>query len=158
MSIRDNALRIASGYVGVRETGRNMGPEVDVFLRSVGLGPGYAWCAAFVHHCFDRGSAAEGLDNPCPHTAGALRLWDLCPSKWQIKPENHASVQPGDVFVIDHNHGLGHVGFVESVRDDGTLVTIEGNTSGNGSREGDGVYRRTRRRDEVNRGYLRIGG
>lgn len=151
MSIRVEALRVASTQVGVRETSRNSGPEVDAYLASVGLAPGLAWCAAFVHWCFEAGAASLALPDPCPKTAGALRLYDDCPDGWKVfRPE------PGDVFAIDHGHGLGHVGFVESV---GAieLVTIEGNTNPGGSREGDGVYRRTRRRDEVNRGYLRIG-
>jgi hypothetical protein len=145
-------LRIAGSQVGVREVGRNAGPEVEVYLRSVGLGAGYPWCAAFVHWCFDQGSAALALDNPCPRTAGALRLYEGCPLAWKLDEPGSA-----DVFVIDHGHGLGHVGFVESVNDDGAFVTIEGNTSGQGSREGDGVYRRARHRSEITRGYLRIG-
>jgi hypothetical protein len=40
------------------------------------------------------------------------------------------------------------------VHSDGLLDTIEGNTNGGGSREGDGVYQRTRRRHEVTRGWL----
>ncbi len=157
-NVRAEALRIAGTQADkrVRETSRNGGPEVDVYLRSVGLGPGYAWCASFLHWCFDQGSAVCALDNPCPHTAGALRLWDLSAKGWQVKDAN--DVQPGDVFVIDHGHGLGHAGFIESRKDDDSFWTIEGNTNPGGSREGDGVYRRTRRRDEITRGYLRIGG
>ena len=60
------------------------------------------------------------------------------------------------MFVIDHGHGLGHVGFVVELDPTDMLVTCEGNTNPGGSREGDGVYRRTRRREEINRGYLRI--
>lgn len=152
MSVRLFALHVASTQVGVRETSRNSGLEVDVYLHSVRLPPGFAWCAAFVHWCFDHGSASLGEPNPCPRTAGALRLRSLCPKAWQREEP-----EPGDVFVIDHGHGLGHVGFVEQVHEDGTLQTIEGNTSGEGAREGDGVYRRKRRRDEITKGYLRIG-
>lgn len=154
--VRAKALAIASTQVGVREASRNSGPEVDVYLHGVGLGPGFAWCAAFVHWCFDQASAAFGLGNPCPRTAGALHLWELCPPLWRLDPDE--VVVPGDVFVIDHGHGLGHVGFVELVRDDGRLQTIEGNTNASGGREGDGVYRRTRRRDEITRGYVQVGG
>lgn len=153
MSIRDEALRIAQTQVGVRETGRNSGPEVDAYLSSVNLGPGYPWCAAFVHWAFETGAASIAVPCPCPDTAGALRLWDLCPD-WRVTD----GPQSGDVFVIDHGHGLGHVGFIESVDPVGVLVTVEGNTNASGGREGDGVYRRTRRRDEITRGYLRIGG
>lgn len=158
MSVRDEALRVALSQVGVRETSRNSGPEVDSYLASVELGPGYSWCAAFVHWSFVTGAASIQQPNPCPHTAGALRLWDLCPATWQTQEP-----EPGDVFVIDHMHGLGHVGFVVRAYIDvdagnvPMLETCEGNTNGGGSREGDGVYRRTRRRAEINRGFLRIG-
>ncbi len=151
MSARDEALRIAVTQVGVRETSRNSGPEVDAYLSSVGQPPGRPWCAAFVHWCFDVGAASVNLGNPCPHTAGALRLWALSPAKAQ-----HEEPEPGDVFVIDHGHGLGHVGFVLAVGPTGHLDTIEGNTAPNGAREGDGVYQRTRQRDEINRGFLRL--
>lgn len=164
MSVRLEALRVAATQIGVRETSRNSGPEVDAYLASVGCAPGLAWCAAFVHWCFEAGAASLTLPDPCPKTAGALRLHEMASSS----QANVYQPEPGDVFVIDHGHGLGHVGFVESVGPIELaapaarvgpieLVTIEGNTNPGGSREGDGVYRRTRRRDEVNRGYLRIG-
>lgn len=157
MSVRMEALRIAQSQVGVRETSRNSGAEVDAYLSSVGLGPGFSWCAAFVHWCFEVGAASVQLANPCPHTAGALRLWDLCEPHERDREPTFVAVQPGDVFVIDHGHGQGHVGFVESTASPETLWTIEGNTNPGGSREGDGVYRRQRSRAEITRGYLRIG-
>lgn len=153
--VRAEALRVALSQRGVRETSRNSGPEVDVYLRSVDQPPGRAWCMAYVHWCFDGASASFGLDNPCPRTAGALHLWEKCPESWRVAADE---VLPGDVFVVDHGHGLGHVGFIESRKDDDSFWTCEGNTNPGGSRDGDGVYRRTRRRDEITRGYLRIGG
>jgi hypothetical protein len=154
MSVRHEALRIASTQVGVRETGRNTGPEVDTYLASAGLGPGFAWCAAFVYWCFVAGAASVRKPNPCPRTAGAMRMREQAEHWWW---PHIVDALPGDVFVIDHGHGLGHVGFVELIREDGTLQTIEGNTAPNGTREGDGVYRRTRKPSEINAGYLRIG-
>jgi hypothetical protein len=51
----DRAPKSHYGYlsqVGVRErTGRNDGVEVEAYLRSVGLGKGYPWCAAFTNWC-----------------------------------------------------------------------------------------------------------
>ncbi len=150
MNIREEALKQAAKNVGVRETARNSGPEVDAFLAAVGLDPGHAWCAAFVYSCFRWAAASLRIDNPCPRTAGALRLWEKTPSIWKFDEP-----MAGDVFVIDHGHGLGHVGFVEVVNGE-VLGTVEGNTNGGGSREGDGVYRRTRRRAEANMGFLRF--
>jgi surface antigen len=65
------------------------------------------------------------------------------------------------VFVLDHGHGLGHVGIVEAVVGDGTIVTVEGNTNAEGSREGDRVARHRwapalGRRGAL-RGYIDLG-
>ncbi|MBM3449786.1 MAG: hypothetical protein FJX78_02155 [Armatimonadetes bacterium] len=44
------ALEIAGSQEGVREVGGpNQGPQVNEYLKSVGLGPGARWCAAFVY-------------------------------------------------------------------------------------------------------------
>lgn len=155
MSIRDRALAVASSQVGVREAGKNSGVEVDAYLASVGLTPGFAWCAAFVHWCFHVAAVDAQERNPCPRTGGALHMRQLAePSEIVAEP---AKALPGDVFTIDHGKGLGHTGFVELVRRDGLLQTIEGNTNGGGGRDGDGVYRRTRQLAEINRGFLRFG-
>jgi hypothetical protein len=156
MSVATEALKVAAGQIGVRETSRNGGPEVDAYLSLVGLPPGFAWCAAFVHWCFNVAAASLHVQNPCPRTAGALALWSKAPPV-ALRTAKLEDIHPGDVFVIDHGHGLGHVGFVEADNGDGTLTTVEGNTNPGGSREGDGVYRRTRRRAEINRGFLRFG-
>lgn len=154
-AIVEQALAYAASQVGVRETSRNGGREVDMYLESVDCPTGLPWCAAGVYWCFAEASMMTGLTNPCPKTAGALRMFTLAPIECQLPPT--ATPEPGWVFVIDHGHGLGHVGFVLAVHGDGLLDTIEFNTNGGGSREGDGVYQRTRRRHEVTKGYLDFG-
>jgi hypothetical protein len=134
----------------MKETSRNSGPEVDEWLAGVGLGPGYSWCAAWVYAMHDVAARACGVANPCPRTAGALRLWALADPACR-----ETLAAPGDVFVLDHGHGLGHVGIVELVTPDGeTVVTIEGNTNAAGSREGDQVAKHTWRPSDSHRGAL----
>ena len=55
--------------------------------------------------------------------------------------------QPGDVFLLYYPalKRYAHTGFVLEVRDNGACVTIEGNTNDGGSRDGWGVFTRTRR-------------
>ena len=64
--------------------------------------------------------------------------------------------EAGDVFIIDHGGGKGHCGIVMATPElgDDLIITIEGNTSVTGSRNGDGVYRRTRLLSEINKGYV----
>lgn len=135
MTFDQAIISVAVTEIGTRETSRNSGERVDEYLASVGLDPGYPWCAAFVHWCAGKARPA-GFINPCPRTAGALKLWDLS------HPDCRRGIPaPGFVFVLDHGHGLGHVGIVEEVVGDGSIITVEGNTNSEGSREGDRVAR-----------------
>jgi hypothetical protein len=62
------------------------------------------------------------------------------------------------IFVMDYGRGAGHTGLVESVQG-GRLVTLEGNTNDDGSREGVGVFRRTGRKVlTINRGFIDYSG
>lgn len=157
-------LRKAASQVGVMEQppGSNAGPEVGAYLASIGLNPGYAWCAAFVYWCFKEAAQETGEPNPCPRTGGVHDLWNkvgkagltrISPSQLRAKPELAA---PGQLFFLDSGGGLGHVGFVEAVQGV-NLTTIEGNTNEGGSRNGVGVFRRTRRRiTDINLGVAAL--
>jgi len=141
-------LEVAAREIGVREVGRNRGERVETYLACVGLEPGNPWCAAFVSWVYLMASRELALPCPLHITGGALKLLRFAdPSERSEEPD------VGAIFVIDHGGGLGHVGIVEQVERD-HLVTIEGNSDGGGSREGDGVYRRVRRRVDINRGYI----
>jgi uncharacterized protein (TIGR02594 family) len=137
----ERALWHALGELGVTEEGApNRGPEVDVYLRTVGLDPtraAFPWCAAFVYWCFFRAATDLGSENPCPKTASVMKLWAKTQQKRTTRPA------PGDVMIMDHGAGRGHCGIVLGV---GArhVVTVDGNTNGWGSREGDQVAVRTR--------------
>ena len=142
------ALEIAISQLGNHEQpkGSNTGPQVNEYLKSVGLKPGYAWCAAFVYWC----AKWSNPETPLFKTGGVLNMWNKTDKKYRItKP------QAGDIFVMDFGKGLGHMGFVESVGKT-TITTIEGNTDSNSGREGWEVARRTRKISSINKGFLRI--
>jgi len=141
------ALKIAACQLGVTEKpkGSNKGPEVEIYLKSVGLGGGYSWCMAFVYWCV----AQAKLSNPLKRTGGVL-------AQWNAKPELRKTIpEPGDIFIMDFGGGAGHTGFVEKVLSNGVIQTIEGNTNADGSREGYAVCRRTRKISAC-KGFLRI--
>lgn len=142
------ALEVAKTQLNVREkTGHNDGEAVESYLKSVGLGKGYAWCAAFVYWCFNQASKQLEIDNPLYKTAGVMDHWNKAESKRVINP------QEGDIFIMDFGRGKGHTGFV--INGDGDrIITLEGNTNDGGSREGDGVYKRNRSKSSI-KGYIR---
>jgi hypothetical protein len=160
------AIDFALTQIGVMENpvGSNRGPEVDVYLQAVGLNPAsgsFAWCVAFTHFCFKKGAESLGVSNPHIKTAGVLDHWNLAGKKAKVVRVTNAKavadpglVKPGSLFIIDLGGGLGHSGMVLEVAN-GRLVTVEGNTNDNGSRNGIGVFRRDSRKiSTINKGFI----
>ena len=146
----DAAIKKAITQLGVKEIpkGSNAGPEVEIYLKSVGLGKGYAWCMAFIYWVVNEAAIAKAIKNPLKKTAGVLDQYNSRPLLVQKVP------QAGDVFIMDFGKGTGHTGFVEKVV--GTQIyTIEGNTNADGSREGYTVCRRKREIKTI-KGFLRL--
>jgi hypothetical protein len=153
----DRVLDVAASYLDTREaTGRNDGAEVEHMLRMTGLPQGNPWCAAAVY----TGLVEAGVRVPGGGRAYAWsptwhpverQVWTAkrgVNSKFQGK--GGQQVRPADVFGLHYpNLGrLGHVGLVWA--DAGQFwITIEGNTNEAGSREGDGVYRKRRKKNQV---------
>lgn len=134
----------AFSYLGTQEIGSNEGPEVSKFLKSVGLNPGYAWCAAYVSFCFD---AADNTVLPKVRSARAQAF--ITNRSHDASDILRHKVRPkmGWVLVWKNGNGpYGHVGFVVSWH--GRCgVTVEGNTSSGvygSQREGDGIWLRVR--------------
>jgi uncharacterized protein (TIGR02594 family) len=148
VSPRERLVAVARGELGVREVGTNKGPRVEEYLGSVGLKGGFAWCSAFVYWCFSQ-TREPGKDIECPRTAGALAMWEKAESH-----QRRLTPTIGSVFVLAKGKGLGHVGIVEQIHEDGRVTSIEGNTNAEGSREGDCVARHTWDPRTNKRGWL----
>ena len=156
----DNGLAVleaAAEYEGVREaTGRNDGPAVEFMLARVHLSKGAPWCGAYVWtgHV-DAGLVVAGGARafawaPTWHPA-ARQVWTRAKgNSTTYKGKGQKRPMPGDVFGLYYaNLGrIGHVGFW--VKEEGKyVITLEGNTNADGSREGDGVCRKRRRKDQL---------
>ncbi len=135
-------LELAAKEIGVRERGRNLGPEIEAYNREIGHDPAKAdpWCAIFVSAMFKRAAAQLGVPMPFHPTAGVFTLEEKAPAFTRI-----ATAAAGAIFILK---GHTHTGLVESAADVEPL-TIEGNTNPGGSSEGDGVYRRSRHPSEI---------
>lgn len=137
--------------IGVREaTGHNDGVEVERYLASVGLRRGAPWCAAFVSYCLQTGGYADA-----PRSG-----W----SPAYFTPLNRYLFEKADAGLTDSSRvylfgiyyermgRIAHVGFIEPVTrftPRGCVVTVEGNSNDNGSREGVAVVRKIRPRKSI---------
>jgi hypothetical protein len=149
--VKMNHIQIAISQIGQEEVPRNSNwgtkekPAIIDYLHSVGIDFPASWCMAFVYWCVLQSKPVNSLIR----TGGVLRQWNEISPKYKVY-----TPQPGDIFIQDHGHGLGHTGIVESVEGD-VIHTIEGNTNDTGSREGYEVCRRTRNIGTC-KGFIRI--
>lgn len=152
MNLAQLALSYAQSQIGVQEVPKNSnsGEAVEKYLKSVGLGKGYAWCMAFVYWSVKSASSQLGITNPLYKTGGVLDMYNKEVDLRVSKP------QPGDIFIMDFGKGTGHAGFVVALLPKGRLHTIEGNTNDDGSREGYEVAQRYDRKISQMKGFIRI--
>lgn len=131
--------------VGVTEaTGKNDGPSVERYLRSVGLGKGYAWCAAFVKWSFDSAHVRTKINGAAASCySKSLAIYQN--KKFTTDPRS------GDVFTLWYSSlgRIGHTGFFDTKINSTVFMSCEGNTGRGGAvdvgtREGDGVYKKYR--------------
>ncbi len=148
------AVEYAKSKIGVEEVprGSNWGPEVKMFLASIGIPFPASWCLAFVYWCFQQAAEGSSFANPMMKTGSVMQQWDTIDPMFKVAAD--APVLPGDIFIQDHGHGTGHTGIVEKV-EGAVLHTIEGNTNDTGSREGYEVCRKIRAAASM-MGYIRI--
>jgi hypothetical protein len=139
-NLRECVQQTYTNEIGVRElTGNNDGVDVEKYLHSVKLSKGNAWCAAFVNWTLVQCNANH-------KQSGWASAWfdsDKVIFKRGLKTKKIP--EHGDVFGIWFNNlsRIAHVGFVDVWGDD-FVITVEGNTNGQGSRDGNGVYRKRR--------------
>lgn len=133
--------QVYTSQIGVREaTGRNDGVQVENYLRVTKKKRGNAWCAAFVSWCFVEANIKAVRSGWSPAWFPENRLIVR-----QGKILRQKVPECGDVFgIYFKNKGrIAHVGFIDEWHSK-VAITVEGNTNEEGSREGDGVYRKRR--------------
>ena len=156
-----SALNMAITQIGQQESprGSNWGHPVQDYLAAVGIHFPASWCMAFVYWCYDKAgvkvSFGDTLKNPLLQTGGVLKQWNDIERIMPVVKRKFSDPLPGDIFIMDLGHGLGHCGFVEDIEGD-ILHTIEGNTNDTGSREGFEVCRKKRQIGKPIIGYLRF--
>ena len=141
---RNNVIDTLTSYIGVKElTGNNDGVLVEKFLMAVGARKGDPWCGAFVGYSF----VVNELDVP-KYPARAAAWFD----KNHVIP-NEQAVE-GDLFSLYYRKlgRIGHVGMYLKpfLNETPYIVSGEGNTNAQGSREGNQSARRYRPRGIVN--------
>lgn len=152
MKLAEKIVTIAQKELGVSEVdGTNCGPRVNEYKAATYLPPDqpWPWCAAFV--CWVVREAMKGgtYTFKRPTTAGAwdLERWSLAQdASTQTRRNPQRDIQPGDIVI----YKFSHVGFAASGVDaKGNFKAYEGNTDGDGSREGGAVLRKTRNVSKV---------
>jgi hypothetical protein len=136
-------LDVARSQIGTVQEGNGSNP----YGRAYGMDR-VAWCAQFVWWCFREAGAGALI----PKTAYTPTL----AAYYQQRGRADRSPRVGDLVLFDWPGDgvdrISHVGLVEAVNRDGTLTTIEGNTTSGtrgDQRMGGGVWRRARSTSSV---------
>lgn len=144
-SAGEKMIALAQKEIGVTEQppGSNDSPRIADYRKATvgsGIGP---WCAYFTSWLAKSAGAPLGEQGQGFGSVDALYAWAKRTGKAE---DNTAGVTPkaGDLIVFDE-----HIGLVESVDGDGTVHTIEGNSSNQ-------VIRRTHGAREA-LGYVHVG-
>jgi hypothetical protein len=138
-------LQVARGHLWVRETnGSNRGEVIDEMIRRTSLDPKIRapWCAAFVAYI---GYLVFGKLWPLARVAGCVSLYEDALKKGLVR----TTPSIGSIGLLfgrapDGKERFKHAFLVDSLVADGKVGTIEGNTNGKGSVEGDGVFEQVR--------------
>ena len=136
--------------------GQNMGPWVRLYMDGR-EGKDWKWCAGFVWYVLAQ--AAKQLGVPMPLKPSYKCSLFVARNPDALIASDHAAnkIQSGDVFFVQSGAPgeYQHTGIVVDVQPD-HIVTCEGNTNDEGSREGYEVARRVRAYGRLD--FLSIAG
>jgi hypothetical protein len=136
-------VQIAAGELGVTESppGSNNSPRIAQYRSATAGSPGPGpWCAYFVSWVAQQAGAPIMENGSGSGSVDAIRAWGQRSGRGM---PNTATPKPGDLILFHE-----HIGLVESVDPNGTIHTIEGNSSNM-------VTRRTHQPSEAT-GFVRM--
>ena len=143
MATAEQLLDAARREIGTAESpaGSNRVKYNTAYYRREVSGGSYPWCCVFVWWLVWRTGCGELFYNG-KKTASCGMLADWAKRQGRFVTDGFL---PGDlVFLGFSGKKIQHMGIVEAVREDGTLVTIEGNTGSGNEANGGQVQRRVR--------------
>lgn len=157
MRTASNVLRVARGWIGLKEDDGSFKQIIDVYNNHTPLARNYkvkltdSWCDAFVSAVAIKAGVADLTGTEC----GCQRHIDIFKSKGIWIEDGKITPKPGDIIFYNWDDGTqpndgwaDHIGYVEQVNG-GTIIAIEGN-------KGDAVARRSISVGHGNiRGYAR---
>lgn len=145
--IRDKIVFHMMKNEGQKEThGKNRSPIIDAILKRVNSSLGNPYCAAAVWCAIDDTCKDLSLKNPVGKTASSQKLFTQSPKEYQ--KQDHGKKGDGFILQSRKDKSRGHAGVVrENQVHLKTFFTIEANTDGEGSRDGDGWYKKSRSLD-----------
>jgi hypothetical protein len=142
--VKNTYLRLMRDHVGEREShGPNRSPSIDAMCKRGGVALGSPYCLLGATCVLDDACKELGLKNPVKVHAGTQNWWGNVPMKYR-----RGSAKEGFIGIYQKrkDQSKGHAVVVVSDEDiDHEYKTIEFNTNGEGSRNGDGVYARARK-------------
>ena len=118
-------VETVKALVGTKEVQKNKGPEVELFLATVGLSPGNSWCMAFQQTCLAYVELKLGVVSPI-HAGGLVTgVWAKTNPQQRVK---HIPLA-GAIAIMQHAKDKvhGHTGMVLDC-DGEVFHAIEGNT------------------------------
>lgn len=145
------AMESAVGIVEVG--GNNSGPLVQLIQRTVGGASKEPWCMALVQSALAYAELLTQVKSPIAVSEHCMTVWRETPEIQRVK------ASPLKYAIVIWRHGntdSGHTGCAVESDHRQWFRTVEGNTNGDGSRDGDGVY--YKKRDWIRNGDLiRVG-
>lgn len=143
MTTSKEILDGAAKYVGtVEKYNNNVIFNTWYYGHSVS-GDQYPWCCCYIFFVFNEANASSLLyDGKKTALCQTLADW------FKVKKQWYSTPQIGDIVFFKYGSSArytDHVGIVEIVNKDGSIGTIEGNTSDKNNRNGGMVMRRVRR-------------
>src|SRR4051794_10734131 len=123
-------VQIAAGEVGQAESppGSNNSPRIAMYRSATAGNPGVGpWCAYFVSWAAKM--AGKPLGDNGQGFGSVDAVWAWAQRAGRAVPGGSGRPSPGDLIVWDE-----HIGIVSGVKPDGTIETIEGNSSDRVSR------------------------
>ena len=144
MASAQELLTLARRELGTVESppGSNQVKYNTAYYGSPVSGAAYPWCVTFLWWLFrERDASALFYAGGKTASCGTLRSWAR--RQGQLV---EGAFRPGDIvfYRFSGSGGPQHAGIVESVRPDGRIVSLEGNTGAGNDANGGAVQRRVR--------------